>query len=108
MGIIKLFIVIILKLIFAPPLFILGSIINIKNLNTYYTNLAKLEDKYGNVLGAPMFNLLLITKDGYKYGDPDELISIVTAINKNKGTLRILGKYLTNILTSFKDSAFNK
>ncbi len=107
MGSLKLFISLLLKLILSPLLFICGSIINIRYLNTYYTNLSKSEDKYGNVLGAPVFNKILITKSGYQYGDPDELISIVTAINKNRNTQTKIGIILDKILIFFKDSAFN-
>lgn len=109
MGILKFFIAIILTYIFSPILFIYGTIANIKDLNTYYSNLALAKDKYGNVLGSSLFNKLLIRNDSnsYKYGDPDESISVVSAINLNRGTLKDLGYDLCNILIKLKDSAFN-
>ena len=39
-------------------------------------------DQLGNVVCGRMFNDILITKDGYKFGDEDETIS--SCIGKNK------------------------
>ena len=55
-------------------------------------------DQLGNVVCARLFNLFLITKEGYQFGNEDETISSVLGKNKKQNTLRFLGKLLDLIL----------
>ena len=47
---------------------------------------------------AGLFNTIMITKDGYKFGNEDETISSVLGKNQLKGTFRIIGYCLNRIL----------
>lgn len=88
----------ILKWIFAPFLYVFGCIISIcqgkGHFDKYNKNLAIAKDQYGNALGGPVFNKVLIKDNGYKYGNPDETISSATGKNKIKGTFRPIGSFL--------------
>jgi hypothetical protein len=55
-------------------------------------------DQLGNVVCSSLFNDLLITKEGCKFGHPDETISSVLGRNKKKRTLSKLGKKIACIL----------
>jgi 8-oxo-dGTP diphosphatase len=54
---------------------------------TYYLRLAIAIDAFGNVLGYPLFNLIFIKKDGYKFGNRRDTISYVLGMNKLAGKL---------------------
>lgn len=56
----------------------------------------------GNVLGEEIFNDLLITTDGYKFGNRKETISSVLGKNQQKETLTKAGKSLVWILDSIE------
>lgn len=51
-------------------------------------------DQTGNVIMADLFNIILINKKGYKFGDEDETISSVLGKNKINNNLKPLGKAL--------------
>lgn len=91
-----------LKWVFAPVLYIFGSIASRKKGKKQYLdyqlNLALAKDQYGNAVGQYMFNCVMITKDGYKFGNRDETISSVIGKNKIRGTLTWAGKSLDFIL----------
>lgn len=55
-------------------------------------------DQLGNVLCQYLFNDILIKKGGYRFGDPDFTISAVLGMNKERGTLKPLGKWLAGVL----------
>lgn len=55
-------------------------------------------DKWGNVFLAPLFNKIMITKEGYQFGNSDETISSVVGKNLRMGTLTKKGELLNSIL----------
>jgi hypothetical protein len=55
-------------------------------------------DQLANKVCKELFNDILITKDGYKFGHIDETISSATGRNVLKGTLSPIGKGLNWIL----------
>lgn len=55
-------------------------------------------DQTGNVIMADLFNIILINKKGYKFGDEDETISSVLGKNKINNNLKPLGKALDWVL----------
>jgi 8-oxo-dGTP diphosphatase len=63
----------------------------IKEVDLHYFTMAVANDQYGNVFLAPIMNRWFITKNGYKFGNPDETISFVIAINFALGELRPRG-----------------
>ena len=86
---------------------------NVKNwllkISNYFFNLALSIDQLGNVLCAPLFNLVLIKHKriwqfeslllvSYEFGNPDETISSVLGRNKLKNNLTYIGKTLAKIL----------
>lgn len=60
-------------------------------------NIARGIDQLGNVVCGRLFNLTLIKKTGYKFGNEDETISSVIGKNKKTNTLTIAG-YLLDLL----------
>lgn len=58
-------------------------------------------DRFGNYEFRSLFNIILITKEGYKFGDFRETISSVIGKNKIKGTLTKTGKALDKIMEFF-------
>jgi hypothetical protein len=64
----------------------------------YLFKIALAIDQLGNVVCAKLFNIILITNIGYKFGKEDETISSVLGKNKKQNTLRFLGKLLDLIL----------
>ena len=83
-------------------LFLPCSIINyffVKHKDGYFRNSALNGDKYLNRELRAMWNQLLITKDGYKFGNIDESISEVLGQNILRFTLTKKGKLLVKLLT---------
>jgi hypothetical protein len=63
------------------------SLITIKDDNKYNSDLSLVKDRYLNVLLAPITNQLLITKDGYQFGNGKETMSSVIGKNYLQSTL---------------------
>nr|DAX62434.1 MAG TPA: hypothetical protein [Caudoviricetes sp.] len=55
-------------------------------------------DKFGNSEFRTLFNLTLITKEGYKFGNPNETISSTLGKNERNNTLSFIGKSLVWLL----------
>ena len=66
---------------------ILTDEFNVEHLAKKQTDIAYSSDVKGNVLLADIFNEVLITKEGYKFGKEGESISSATGKNVLKGTL---------------------
>ncbi|MDJ0646595.1 MAG: hypothetical protein QNJ57_11490 [Flavobacteriaceae bacterium] len=64
----------------------------------YFYMFALAIDQMGNVAMQDLFNDLLITKDGYKFGDVDETISSVLGKNEETDTLSGFGKIIVKFL----------
>lgn len=96
MGLILNIISSIIKWALLPIAYVFG-ILNL-GYSKYNRDLALANDRYGNVLCSYIFNHLLITEDGYKFGNGKETISSVIGKNKLKNKLTKLGKLIDNIL----------
>ena len=83
MGIILFIIARILQWILTPVFFLYAIIRlrNVKKISEYFHKVALGIDQLGNVMGGPIMNDVLITKDGYKFGNEDETISHVVGKN---------------------------
>lgn len=68
-----------------------------KDLN-YFRQSAVNIDKFGNSEFRTLFNLTLIKKEGYKFGNPNETISSTLGKNEKDNTLSSVGKGLVWLL----------
>lgn len=75
-----------------------------KRMDSYFKVIAISVDQTGNVIMQDIFNDLLITKDGHKFGNEDETISSVVGKNLVKGTLTKYGKVLNLILENLDEN----
>ena len=83
------------------PFFFIYAIFRQPNIGKYFHDVAFGIDQLGNVMGAPMMNDLLLKKEPAKlYGNPDETISHVTAVNYFNGKLTWLGRLVAYTLDS--------
>jgi hypothetical protein len=92
---IELLIAILLSIILFPIGFIISMFYPNRKKQLY--NIARGIDQLGNVVCGRLFNLTLIKKTGYKFGNEDETISSVIGKNKKTNTLTIAG-YLLDLL----------
>ncbi|GIW67771.1 MAG: hypothetical protein KatS3mg096_639 [Candidatus Parcubacteria bacterium] len=74
----------------------------------YNEKISILKDILGNVMGAYLFNDVLIKKDGYKFGRRYETISSVLGKNKRLGKLTFVGKVLCYILDKIDENHCEK
>ena len=65
-------------------------------------------DQLGNVVMSTLFNDLLITKYGHKFGDEDQTVSMVLGVNKAMGTLTKLGKFIADVLNKIDPNHVEK
>lgn len=70
----------------------------------YFLSTALNLDKFANREFRTLWNTVLITKDGYKFGHIDETISGVLGKNKRAGTLSKSGIFLANILDAIDEN----
>lgn len=100
MGILLAFIAVILTIIVAPFALIyeIITLVRFSKVSDYFFNIAISIDQLGNVVCQGLFNDLLISKDGFKFGNPDETISSVLGRNYLTNTLKPLGRLLRWIL----------
>lgn len=93
----------ILKWILAPVCYTWGFFHSLAKgeFKEWHKKLAKTKDAYGNVLIQYPGNLLLIKKDGYKFGQIFDMISKVLGKNKIQKTLLPFGKFWANTLNFF-------
>jgi hypothetical protein len=101
---ILLFILAVILLWILGPIFILLAPFLLRNkmlISTYFYNVAFSLDQLGNVMGAPLFNAVLLKKNPFKYyGNPDETLSHVTGVNFETGDLTKLGYLIALVLDS--------
>ena len=69
-----------------------------KNFDNQMLAIATSIDTSGNVVCVDLFNIILITKNGYKFGNRKETISSALGKNQRDGTLSIAGTALCEIL----------
>ena len=106
------FIISIFLLWIISPLFIVYAFIKFifnKGLTYYLYNTAISIDQLGNVIGAPIMNLCLITKDSkYPFGNPDQTISYVLGMNYKLNSLNKLGLLIVKILNKIDNQHVEK
>jgi len=69
-----------------------------KVVNVYSLNSAVNVDKFGNFNLSPTLNATLRTKEGYKFGNPEETISSALGKNQRDKTLTVTGWVIVIIL----------
>ncbi len=96
--------------VFVPAGLAIGCVVSIvtRQRSKYYKEVAYACDKFGNVVCQDLFNLTLIKKDGYKFGEITFTVSDILAMNKDRNTLTIIGKIICFVLIKLKDSSFKK
>ena len=77
-------------------------------LNNYFLAMAIVIDILGNVIMSPLFNLILIKKEGYKFGNPKQTISYVLGRNKLNGTIKPLGAWSGRMLNKLDPNHVEK
>jgi hypothetical protein len=98
-GFILLIIALLLSVVLLPIGFAFQVIVTLfRSIDTYLFQIAKSIDQHGNLVCAELFNLTLIKKKGYKFGDMDKTISFVLGVNAETKTLTYLGKKVCNLL----------
>lgn len=93
----------VILLVILTPFGLLTTLIlpRYDQLYTISKRLAKIAlsiDQTGNVIMADLFNIVLISKDGYKFGNEDETISSALGKNKKQNKLTKVGKMLDWVL----------
>jgi hypothetical protein len=67
-------------------------------LGDYFKRLAISVDQFGNASCATLFDICLIKKGGYAFGNIDDTVSYILGRNYYRGTLSILGRIIVFIL----------
>ncbi|MNR13264.1 hypothetical protein D3C85_1296590 [compost metagenome] len=107
MGAILAFISIIMAVMLFPLGLVITFFINLykrrwrfsfKRLDQQFLSIATSVDASGNVVCKDLFNLLLIKKGGYEFGNRKETISSVLGKNQRDGTLTGLGRLIAFVL----------
>lgn len=93
---IALFVAILLSIILFPIGFVIAMFYSERR--EYMFRIAVGVDQLGNVVCKHLFNITLIKKDGYRFGNEDETISSVVGKNKKANTLTIVGRLLDKLL----------
>lgn len=90
----------IIALLLIVPIGAIGFIYALfkRRLGYYFWLLALSIDQVGNVVCMHLFNDLLIKPNGHRFGNPNETVSHVLGINKEKKTLYLIGRILSDIL----------
>lgn len=102
-GLILLITALLLSVILMPIGFVFQIMVTLfRAVDTYLFHIAKSIDQHGNVVCAELFNLTLIKRKGYKFGDMDKTISYVLGINAENKTLTYLGKKVGNLLNTIE------
>jgi hypothetical protein len=95
--------------VLSIPMVLGALILDFKNVGKYFYDLAFAIDQLGNVLCAPVFNVIMIKSTKYKaFGNPDETISHVLGVNYINDNLTWLGKLLSNILNKIDKNHVQK
>jgi hypothetical protein len=98
-GFVLLLIALLLSVVLLPIGFTFQVIATLfRSIDTYLFQIAKSIDQHGNLVCAELFNLTLIKKKGYRFGDMDKTISYALGRNAETKTLTYLGKKVCNLL----------
>ena len=107
MGVLLFIIAVVLSILTVPLGMLYGALkcilkfdfrLLFKKTNKYFRLLAISIDQMGNVAMQDLFDDVLITKNGYRFGNVDETISSVLGKNERQQTLKGLGKVLVKFL----------
>ncbi|MBP4140124.1 hypothetical protein [Flavobacterium geliluteum] len=107
MGAILAFVSVLLASFLFPLGLLLTLIVNLykrrwkfsfKRLDQQFLSIATSVDTSGNVICKDLFDLILIKKSGYQFGNRKETISSVLGKNQRDGTLTKLGLIVCNVL----------
>ena len=108
-GFLLLITALLLSVILLPIGFLFQIVITMcKSLNEYLFRIAKSIDQLGNVVCVGLFNMTLIKKIGYHFGNEDVTISYVLGMNKKLNTLTWLGIGLGNLLDAIEKDHLQK
>lgn len=93
----------ILAVVLGVILYPIGMIYSLLKISFAYLNallktLAIGINQFGNVTCSHLFNDVLIKKDGYQFGNPDDTISRVLGKNKATDTLTKTGRFFADVL----------
>ena len=100
-GFILLIIALCLSVVLLPIGFAFQIVTAIfKGIDRYLFHIAKSIDQLGNVVCEHLFNVTLIKKNGYKFGNEDVTISHVLGMNEKTNTLSFAGKMLAWLLNT--------
>jgi hypothetical protein len=98
-GFILLIIALLLSVVLLPIGFTFQVIATLfRSIDSYLFQIAKSIDQHGNLVCAELFNLTLIKRKGYRFGDMDKTISYALGRNAETKTLTYLGKKVCNLL----------
>lgn len=100
MGLLLTTVAVILLYILTIPAVLVGVVMSLFSHtgNKYFRDIALSLDQLGNVLCQHLFNLTLIKRGGYRFGNVDETISSVVGKNYIAGTLTKTGMVLASVL----------
>ena len=107
MSVILFIIALVLVFILGPVSFVLSFFYylitlkwkkGIREFERFSLDLAVSLDQFGNVVCKNLFSITLTKGPSYTFGNPDETVSFVIAINKRRGTLNKVGIFLGKVL----------
>jgi hypothetical protein len=108
-GFILLIIALVLSVVLLPIGFTFQVIVTLfRSMDSYLFQIAKSIDQHGNLVCAELFNLTLIKRKGYKFGDMDKTISFVLGVNAETKTLTYLGKKVGLLLNIIEKDHLKK
>lgn len=100
-GLILVILAICLSVVILPIGFAFQVITSLfKAVDRYLFQIAKSIDQLGNVVCEHLFNVTLIKKNGYKFGNEDVTISHVLGMNEKTDSLSFAGKMLAWLLNT--------
>jgi hypothetical protein len=104
MGILLTIIACTLLFIFTIPAIVVGTVVSLfkHQGDTYFKSIAIGLDHLGNVICQHLFNITLIEKDGYKFGNIKESVSGVLGKNFEANTCTLVGLYVCKILDTIQ------
>lgn len=96
MGILLAFVATLLAFILIPigVIYEIITLFRFSKISKYFYQIAISIDQLGNVACQGLLNDVLIKKNGWKFGNPDETISSVLGKNYVAGTLTFIGNGL--------------
>ncbi len=110
-GFILLLLAVFLSVVFYPVGWLYSLITfraSIKKLGNYFFVMSVSVDQLGNTVMSTLFNDILITKYGHKFGDEDQTISMVLGVNKAIGTLTKTGRLIATVLNKIDKNHVEK